>query len=42
MVTDVGDVPVVRVLLVRTVTLVLLDPLALLYVSPDEMLSDSF
>lgn len=42
MVTSLGDVSVVRVLLVRTVMLVLLDPLALLYVSPDEVLSDIF
>lgn len=42
MVTSLGDVSVVRVPLVRTVMLVLLDPLELLYVSPEEMLSDSF
>lgn len=39
-VTIVGDASVVRVLLVRMVMLVLLDPLALPYVSSDGMLSD--
>lgn len=38
--TYLGDVPVLRVLLVRTVMLGLLDPLALLYVSPNAMLLD--
>lgn len=42
MVTGAGDVSVVRVLLVKTATLVPLDPLALPYVSPDEMLSSRF